>query len=112
MEGKTVRSVLILTLFLGMLVGQSAADFKECYPVCLFTCAISGTKWYICPLKCTTDCLTQEASVLDTSQIDNAHFCKLGCAVSKCSQLSTENNPAVNKVDACVNSCSRTCLKY
>ncbi|KAJ7951816.1 thionin-like protein 2 [Quillaja saponaria] len=111
MEGKIMRTIVIFTLFLGVLVGQSSADFVGCYPGCLLQCALSDTKWYICPIKCTTDCLKQ-AEILGNPHANNAHFCKLGCAVTKCSKLSTKTDPAVDKVNTCVNACSASCLKY
>ncbi|KAJ7969646.1 Thionin-like protein 2 [Quillaja saponaria] len=111
MEGKTTRSIVIFTLFLVVLAGQSAADFVGCYPGCLLQCALKGTPWYICPVTCAADCL-RPATILGTSHTDNAHFCKLGCAVTKCTKFTTQADPAVNKVNTCVNACSQSCLKY
>ncbi|KAJ7969647.1 thionin-like protein 2 [Quillaja saponaria] len=112
MEGKTTRSIMIFTLFLVVLAGQFAAgDFLPCYPGCLVQCALTGTPWFVCPVTCAASCLINQATILGTSHT-NAHFCKIGCAVTKCSKLSTEGDPAVNKVNTCVNVCSESCLKH
>ncbi|KAJ7969644.1 thionin-like protein 2 [Quillaja saponaria] len=110
MEGKTTRSIVIFTLFLVVLTGQSAADSAGCYLGCLRQCNPKGTG-YGCSITCAGNCFGP-ATILDTSHTNNAHFCKLGCVVAKCTKFTTEADPAANKVNICVNACSQSCLKY
>ncbi|CAA2994661.1 thionin-2.2-like isoform X2 [Olea europaea var. sylvestris] len=43
--------------------------------------------------------------------VENLGFCKLGCAFSMCSTISTKQKPNGEKVDNCVGSCSTKCTK-
>ncbi|KAH0666502.1 hypothetical protein KY285_027708 [Solanum tuberosum] len=47
----------------------------------------------------------------DVADSKNLNFCKLGCAFSTCSALSTKHQPNGGKMDDCVGSCSRMCTK-
>ncbi|XP_022884983.1 thionin-like protein 2 [Olea europaea var. sylvestris] len=111
MELRILRAV-VLVLALGMLTGQSCASFKDCYTKCFIFCMIEPSET-LC--SCTTHCLKQ-CIFSDSPQgvhedKDNLGFCKLGCAFSMCSTISTKRKPNGEKVDNCVGSCSTKCTK-
>ncbi|KAB2623876.1 thionin-like protein 2 [Pyrus ussuriensis x Pyrus communis] len=114
MDKKGLRPVPVAYLVLGMLMlaGQSSASFKSCYESCFILCVITPNHSVsYCSFQCLKDCIIPSRSPLDHSNIhkDNVYFCKLGCASSLCSNLSTKQNPEVEKVGGCVDSCSETC---
>ncbi|KAK2657949.1 hypothetical protein Ddye_011001 [Dipteronia dyeriana] len=98
-----VKSVLMVFLILGLLVGQStASNFTTCYAFCFVPCIIDIYPKDV--VKCAVLCLKK-----CISQPDTHSSCKLGCATSRCINLSTKDNPAAEKVESCVNNCSETC---
>ncbi|KAJ4718173.1 thionin-like protein 2 [Melia azedarach] len=108
-KSRTERNLLIVCLVLGLLAGQSAASFKDCYKSCFILCVITpGKNLVSCAGKCLKDCIIPFS--LENLN-DTRDFCKLGCASSLCTNLSTRDNPAEEKVESCVDSCSATCLK-
>ncbi|KAK9229180.1 hypothetical protein WN944_022139 [Citrus x changshan-huyou] len=62
-----------------------------------------------CAAKCLPDCILPASLVpnLNDAQV----VCKLGCASSLCTNFSTKENPAGEKVEGCVDSCSEICTK-
>ncbi|XVF86574.1 hypothetical protein PTKIN_Ptkin18bG0052900 [Pterospermum kingtungense] len=108
MEG---RGLLIVCLVLGVVVGQSAASFQSCYMGCFVLCVlIPQNTVFACSVKCLKDCIIPSFTDLSTLK-DTQYFCKLGCATSLCTDLSSKDNPGEQKVGSCVDSCSRTCAK-
>ncbi|GAV72672.1 hypothetical protein CFOL_v3_16160 [Cephalotus follicularis] len=122
MEEKRVKSLLMVCLVLGLLVGQSAADFQTCFTTnfikCItkdlsnvipsaIPCAIQSLSACIFPSSPSPPTSTSPANILSTTQ----NFCKLRCAIRKCTHLSTKEDPGAEKVEACVNSCSKKCSK-
>ncbi|TXG69123.1 hypothetical protein EZV62_004058 [Acer yangbiense] len=108
MEKRGVESLFMVFVILGLLVGQSAADFKDCYGSCFLTCMIFERD----PVKCGSKCLKACLGTYSSQNLKHTdYFCKLGCANSLCTNLSTKLDPAVEKVEGCVNSCSETCSK-
>ncbi|OUZ99727.1 hypothetical protein BVC80_9063g101 [Macleaya cordata] len=111
MEGKNVRSsivvMLIVGVLMGMLVGQTSASLKSCYIGCLVQCALShkGIGAIQCPFTCLKQCI-----LLESPSNDDLHtYCKLGCAASACTNISTPQDPREEEVENCVNSCSNKC---
>ncbi|EOY26334.1 hypothetical protein QQP08_020329 [Theobroma cacao] len=110
MEGRGVGSVLMVYLVLGLLVGQSTASFQTCYMGCFIWCVITPNNTvFSCSVKCLKDCIIPSFSF--PSGKDTQYFCKLGCATSLCTDLSSKENPGEEKVGSCVDSCSETCAK-
>lgn len=80
-------------LMTGLLVGQSQAAFKECYETCFIICYITpGTTLGSCAAKCLKDCIFPP-KLHTLSLQDTEYFCKLGCATSLCTNLSSKDNP-------------------
>ncbi|VVA37751.1 PREDICTED: thionin [Prunus dulcis] len=95
MDKKELRSLAVAYLVLGMmLVGQSTASFESCYGSCFILYCIIPTP----PLG--------QSNIQNHNQYN---FCKLGCASTLCSNFSTKQNPEVEKVSGCVDSCSGRC---
>ncbi|XP_021298748.1 thionin-like protein 2 [Herrania umbratica] len=115
MEKRGVSSVLKVCLVLVILVGQSTAQVVPaiigvCYVACFVPCMIDpDTTALSCALKCLQRCILPKSTVGGVK--DTQSFCKLGCATALCSNLSTKEDPAEQKVGSCVNSCSATCAK-
>ncbi|GAV72673.1 hypothetical protein CFOL_v3_16161 [Cephalotus follicularis] len=120
MEEKTVKSLLMVCLVLSLLLGQStAADFGSCFgrafleclanklsneiPQVFVQCAVQSLK----SCFCSSPPSASAANILSTAQ----NSCKLRCAIRKCTHLSTKEDPGAEKVEACVNSCSKKCSK-
>ncbi|XP_022721105.1 thionin-like protein 2 [Durio zibethinus] len=112
MEG--IKGVLMMVcLASGILVGQSTASFQSCYMGCFVLCVITTENTvFSCSVKCLKDCIIPSSTDLASlNKDDTQYFCKLGCAVSLCANLSSKENPGVQKVGRCVDSCSETCAK-
>ncbi|GAY59895.1 hypothetical protein CUMW_197980 [Citrus unshiu] len=108
MEKRRAGSLVVICLVLGYLFGQSAASFRfwECYRNCLEACMIAHKSLLYCPLKCTKKCAFGVHTLKDTH-----FFCKLGCASSLCINFVSKDNPAEDKWESCLGSCSKTCTK-
>ncbi|KAL6285774.1 hypothetical protein ACE6H2_010164 [Prunus campanulata] len=106
METKIVRFAMVTCLVLGLLTGQSQATFQECYAGCMLVCFIKQHK-IGCFAKCLKSCFVIPTDI----QAKPEHYCKLSCATSLCSNISTEDNINEYKVNACVDSCSGPCSK-
>ncbi|TYH53486.1 hypothetical protein ES332_D09G103500v1 [Gossypium tomentosum] len=113
-RGVSVSWVICLVV-LGVLVGQSTAQlmpFGICYASCFATCTLGGGGGPAsCSLQCLKNCLLTKSTVGGGTVKDTLSFCKLGCASALCSNFSTSDNPASNKVGNCVDGCSATCAK-
>ncbi|CAA0196178.1 Thionin-like protein 2 [Arabidopsis thaliana] len=120
MESKRVTMLVavMIVMVIGNLLAQTAAQkipFKECYPACLVECKAGSKfpKYLKCPFTCTKECLQQPSppSVSSNNIDESDYFCKLGCATYHCVSLSSIQNPNVERVSACVDSCSNKCTK-
>ncbi|KAL5756218.1 hypothetical protein ACOSP7_020641 [Xanthoceras sorbifolium] len=109
MEKRGVQSLLMVFMILGLLVGQSAASLQTCYPICLVPCMIIEKNLLKCAGKCLKKCIFKPSSM--DSQKEIHYFCKLGCATTVCTNISTKEDPAAEKVEGCVNTCSERCTK-
>ncbi|EEF34194.1 thionin-like protein 2 [Ricinus communis] len=112
MEERRAKAFMVVLLVFSLLVGQSYAAFSECYKECFLICLIiSGGCLDSCAFKCLKDCIlplpATSSSLDDKQQIHD--FCKLGCASSLCTNLSSKNDPGEKKVGSCVDSCSNRC---
>ncbi|KAK6264031.1 hypothetical protein QQP08_018766 [Theobroma cacao] len=95
MEGRGVGSVMMVCLVLGLLVGQSTASFQKCYAGCFILCvAIPPNPVFSCAIKCLNECIIP-SSTLESGK-DTQYFCKLGCATSLCTDLSSKENPGMS----------------
>ncbi|KAL3721032.1 thionin-like protein 2 [Eucalyptus grandis] len=103
-----VKSVLVVCLVLGLFLGQSRAEFQDCYVGCFVACVVTGDNVVKCSLKCLKDCIGLPSHGLT----DAEYFCKLGCASSLCINLSSKDDPGEKRVAHCVNSCSKTCANH
>nr|DAD44739.1 TPA_asm: hypothetical protein HUJ06_002969 [Nelumbo nucifera] len=103
MKGNGMRAVMVLAL--SLLATTVSASFPQCYVKCFAACVVTKQT----PVPCAVSCLKQCISIAPT---DSLYRCNLDCACSKCSNISTKQNPAVGEVEACVNTCSETCKKH
>ncbi|KAI3455398.1 hypothetical protein Pfo_012061 [Paulownia fortunei] len=112
MEMRKLRALVLVVLAVGMLTGKSNASFKDCYTKCFIFCMIEPSQTLCsCTTHCLKDCIFQEIQNEVPEDSDNLGFCKLGCAFSMCSSISTKRTPNGDKVDGCVGSCSNKCIK-
>ncbi|PSS01535.1 Thionin-like protein [Actinidia chinensis var. chinensis] len=108
MDGGKVRALVVVVLVMGMLVGQSSAGFKGCYAKCFMFCMIKPPHSALhCGGKCLKHCIIPSS----TAQPTGHDFCKLGCASTSCTNISTQAEPGEEKVESCVGSCSELCSK-
>ncbi|KAL5822975.1 hypothetical protein ACOSQ3_020942 [Xanthoceras sorbifolium] len=91
MEKRGVQSLLMVFMILGLLVGQSAASLQTCYPICLVPCMIIEKNLLKCAGMCLKKCIFKPSSM--DSQKENHYFCKLGCATTVCTNISTKEDP-------------------
>ncbi|KAK2651372.1 hypothetical protein Ddye_011228 [Dipteronia dyeriana] len=96
--------------FRRLLVGQSAS-LATCYALCFVPCVIAEGSAAKCALICVRKCLVKPSSIDLQKDTHHSYFCKVGCATSLCTNLSTKEDPAVEKVEGCVNTCSETCTQ-
>ncbi|KAI9160809.1 hypothetical protein LWI28_011725 [Acer negundo] len=110
---RSVECLLMVCLVLGVIVEDCRADatsFKQCYGICFITCVLtSANTTFGCAAECLKDCILTPPPI--HTLMDTHNFCKLGCATSLCTHFSTKHDPAAEKVEGCVNSCSETCIK-
>ncbi|KAF9610670.1 hypothetical protein IFM89_023926 [Coptis chinensis] len=104
MEGKSLRALLVMFIvMIGMGAGQTYAastnSFAACYGECFL---LRGSV-----LKCLARCIFSRHPTSDIH-----YYCNLGCASSKCTSISTLQNPREDAVKDCVNSCSDICKKH
>ncbi|XP_010462672.1 PREDICTED: thionin-like protein 2 [Camelina sativa] len=123
------RMVMFVTMMIVMAMGNLLIEaeaqappppshpFKTCYGGCVVGCLYQKTfpKILWCPLTCVGTCLFPQMSsppsqMVSTNEIDHTdYYCKLGCAAHHCVSLSSIQNPNVEKVSDCVDSCSDKC---
>ncbi|KAL6335426.1 hypothetical protein AAG906_029669 [Vitis piasezkii] len=87
-----------------MLARQSTAGFPSCYAKCFGECIITSFS----PLKCGLKCMK---CIVDPSSLEpnSYYYCKLGCAMNACTNISTKQDLVVAKLTSCVDSCSEMC---
>ncbi|KAA8541830.1 hypothetical protein F0562_022982 [Nyssa sinensis] len=111
MQGEKLRALVGVVMLLGMLLGQSTASFKDCYVECFIFCMIKpSNSAFSCSIQCLKDCIIPK-SPQDIHATHIHDYCKLGCASSLCSNISTKQSPDGEKVESCVGSCSELCTK-
>ncbi|CAN0861164.1 hypothetical protein LINGRAHAP2_LOCUS8134 [Linum grandiflorum] len=109
-----MNSVMIMMLVvMGMMVGQSNANFQQCLVRCVRTCFIS----FSCIGKCGANCLnTDPPTANDINNTNNNKLCSLGCLAITLAH----DSPAVVEAmevgafkevvaENLVHRCSRTC---
>ncbi|VFQ83847.1 unnamed protein product [Cuscuta campestris] len=122
MDVRELRAVVgvVMVGLLGMVVGQSSGSptsFKDCYAKCFVFCMIEPSQTLCsCTTGCLKDCIFNSAAA---AHIPDGHaaaaasssynFCKLGCALSTCSSISTKHQPNKEEMNGCVGSCSDKC---
>ncbi|CAN8293949.1 unnamed protein product [Cochlearia groenlandica] len=130
MESKNMEMLMTMmfVIVMGKFLVQTEASYSQfnvCYSDCLVVCRThtSFPKSVMCPFTCIMTCIVpalpspppspSSSSGLDlANKIDNTnHFCKLGCAALHCVSLSSRQNPNVDEVAKCVDSCSDKCSK-
>ncbi|VVA91123.1 unnamed protein product [Arabis nemorensis] len=125
MESKRVAMVtMMIVIVMGNLLAETRAEkipFMQCFPSCLVECKGDLQKfpqYMICPFTCLKACLhptpstppPSSSSLFSEKIMDQSDdLCKFGCAVHRCASLSTIQDPNVEKVTACVDSCSNEC---
>ncbi|KAF2545685.1 hypothetical protein F2Q70_00021384 [Brassica cretica] len=124
MESKrvTIMFIIVIVNFVVQTEAQAQAyPFRSCFPGCIVSCAIEKKfpTGLMCPFTCFMTCLPPPTSnivsplsqmIWANEKIDhNDFYCKLGCATHHCLPLSSLQNPNVDKVVDCVDSCSDRC---
>ena len=80
------RACIVLFLAFGLLASQCNAEFGDCYRKCYSKCiTIPGIVVDFCSVNCVTECTS--------AQQQTDYFCKLGCASSLCTKISTKTDP-------------------
>ncbi|OUZ99719.1 hypothetical protein BVC80_9063g90 [Macleaya cordata] len=109
MEGKSVRPIVVMLMIvavsMGMFIGQTSASFESCYKQCLSLCSHQRIGPPECPSICEKRCSLKD----QYPSKDHHSYCKLGCAISECTHISTPQDPREDEVEGCVNSCSNKC---
>ncbi|XP_023641021.1 thionin-like protein 2 [Capsella rubella] len=102
-------TMMMIVMVMGNLLNQTEAQPQPqpCHPfknlMCLGVCLIPVHEAQI-PMPSPS---SQMVSTNDISH--NDYYCKLGCATHHCAPLSSTQNPNVDKVADCVDSCSDKC---
>ncbi|KAJ0007165.1 hypothetical protein Pint_29870 [Pistacia integerrima] len=90
MEKTQVKSLLILCLVLGVLAGQSVANFTKCYHFCLIGCIFSIITGPSDSAKsCKKECLLESGG---GAFLNNTAFCDVGFVSSICYSLTSKEN--------------------
>lgn len=102
MEGLRGTRVAAQAMMLVMVILFSSSScvkgdtpFSWCYTPCVNSCIFMGPACaQNCFVRCTTLSLASSPSLANDGR-DRLHdYCKLGCASSLCSKISTTNNPS------------------
>ncbi|XP_050231605.1 thionin-like protein 2 [Mercurialis annua] len=102
------KSFMVVLMVVGLVIGQSHANFAECYSKCYMTCIVSpGGTIESCVNKCLSSC-TPTSNLLVDYKYQTLSFCKLGCATSMCINLSSIGG---NRGEHCLDVCSKECAK-
>ncbi|KAK3028314.1 LOW QUALITY PROTEIN: hypothetical protein RJ639_037776 [Escallonia herrerae] len=87
----------------------STATFKDCCAKCFIFCMIEPDHTLCsCTTSCLKECIFPTATPKTSTHEENLGFCKLGCASSLCSKVSTNQNPKGVHVENCVGSAPRS----
>lgn len=103
-----LSAFVFMLMAFGMFIGKSNASittFRDCYSKCFVFCLIEPSQnLCTCTSRCLKECIFNtdpgnSSSIVATSNNDvadskNLNFCKLGCAFSTCSTLSTKHQPS------------------
>lgn len=108
-----VVHIVVMLLLAFVQDSHSTESFKDCYIKCYVFCVIEPSQTLCtCTTRCFKNCLlpsifstatTQSRHHSDDSSSTSHHhnqniaFCKLGCASTSCSALSTINNPSKHR---------------
>ncbi|KAK2651376.1 hypothetical protein Ddye_011232 [Dipteronia dyeriana] len=99
-----------------LLVGQSAS-LATCYALCFVPCVIAEGSAAKCALICVRKCLVKPSSIDLQKDTHHSYFCKVGCATSLCTNLSTKEDPgllagqsASFKINLCYPKCIIPCV--
>ncbi|XP_023633082.1 thionin-like protein 2 isoform X2 [Capsella rubella] len=99
MESKRMVMFVIMMVLGNLLIHTEAqappqpSPFKSCYKGCVVVLPSPPSEM-----------------VSSTNEVSyNDYYCKLGCATHHCVSLSSTQNPNVDKVADCVDSCSDKC---
>ncbi|XP_010476237.1 PREDICTED: thionin-like protein 2 [Camelina sativa] len=122
------RMVMVVTMMIVMVMGNLLIEaeaeappppspFKTCYRGSVVGCLYQKTfpNFLGCPLTCMGTCIFPQmpsppSQMVSTNEIDHTdYYCKLGCAAHHCVSLSSIQNPNIEKVADCVDSCSDKC---
>ena len=80
---------------MGVAGKYSTASLKKCYRNCFSLCIVTpDSSAILCPMKCFRHC-TVSSFPIDFTHRDNVYFCKLGCAMSLCTNISTILFPSI-----------------
>lgn len=109
MDERRVSKAVVMSCFLMvmMIVGGNCSplsEFEQCYVGSFILCIILPTNTaYGCSLKSLKDCIPSSPSEETLGVAEGAdavmkkkgtdYFCRLGCASSLCTNISTEHNP-------------------
>ncbi|TXG69129.1 hypothetical protein EZV62_004064 [Acer yangbiense] len=97
MEKSRVGPLLMVSMVLCLVVGQSTADsYSKCYEDCVVDClfTIPGKSPDGCMRLCVGQCLGSFGSTLKVHEIDTRYFCNIGRATSVCAKLAAKENLA------------------
>ncbi|KAK4375427.1 hypothetical protein RND71_006104 [Anisodus tanguticus] len=122
MDLRKLSALVLVLICFGMFIGQSSASitsFRDCYSKCFVFCLMEPSQnLCTCTSRCLKECIfssdpgnSSKNEVRRQADSKNLNFCKLGCAFSTCSALSTKHQPNGGKMDDCVGTCSRMCTK-
>ncbi|CAN6287496.1 unnamed protein product [Urochloa humidicola] len=127
MEGKGLKSFIVVVLFLGLALEQIAAGSEGCCPSTparniYNTCRLTGGSKSMCANLSGCRLAGQNCAGYpylthsNSGEANALEFCKLGCASSVCSNIKSVvvGNEAANDVqlDRCGELCYRFCTKH
>uniref|UniRef100_A0A7N0UCF1 Thionin-like protein n=1 Tax=Kalanchoe fedtschenkoi TaxID=63787 RepID=A0A7N0UCF1_KALFE len=101
--------VLIILIFGYASENSNAGGRTKCYALCVLKCSITTFNPALCAVKCVPQCIFG-ASVLPTELGDDVRHCAIGCSVSKCTSLSTKDDPKAEHVVRCADGCLGRCV--
>ncbi|CAA0839107.1 Thionin-like protein 2 [Striga hermonthica] len=108
-------NVLVILVVGLMLTGKSSAINLVGCATCVLPCFTNISDLQSlgkCVIDCVPTCIQPtQNDVGELQDLDGLDYCKLGCAISMCSNFSKRNDTNGEKVDGCVGSCSNKCVK-
>ncbi|KAK9102160.1 hypothetical protein Sjap_019414 [Stephania japonica] len=118
-----IHVVLLVVMVLASSgIKSTAGSFQSCYGPCFLLCAITpDTTLSSCALQCLKQCIISYISsppssspslVRDDRRRSLHYYCKLGCAASLCTNISTRGKPDGEAVEGCVKTCSDLCTNH